>query len=179
MQNFNPPNQTEHHLFLIIKVLQFSQSVPKPFLDNIGLNLITLCFYLYPAVFAFLQLLSNAFRNGLPQRTHNHTCCLSLSFLHSVFLINDFLSQLPHRMHNHIGCICSAFSQCVFSCVSANTMPERIRGHIGCICAAFLHCVFSYVASSCLPQSIQNYTCCICLIFLHRVFSNVASNSLP
>ena len=128
MQNFNPPNQTEHHLFLIIKVLQFSQSVPKPFLDNIGLNLITLCFYLYPLVFAFLQLLSNAFRNGLPQRTHNHTCCLSLSFLHSVFS-NVTSNCLHEKMHIQNGCISLTFFHWVFKCVLKLPGWKEIKLH--------------------------------------------------
>ena len=57
-------------------------------------------------------------------------------------LSNVSLNGLPERMHNYTGCICLTFPCCVFANVSSNGLPNRMHSHTGCICMNIFRCVF-------------------------------------
>ena len=95
---------------------------------------------------------------------HNHTGCISLTFLHCVFL-NVFSKRLSRRMKSCIGCICLTFLQCAFSNVSSNCPRQWMHNHTGCNDLAFLRCGFSYVSSMWLPERKLYRTGCTFLTF--------------
>ena len=104
--------------------------------------------------------------------------CICLVFLHYCALSSVSSSHLPERMHNHTDCICVTFLCCAFLNVSSICLPEKRHNHTGCICLVFLHCEFSNVSSKHLHKRMQSHIGCICLVFLHCVFLYVSSDRL-
>ena len=69
--------------------------------------------------------------------------------------MGSILSKLLHK---------KIFLQCVFSCVSSNSLHDMMHSHIGCICFDFSPvCVFMGILK-------LSATLCICWIFLQCVF---------